>query len=132
VGAIVEFPAVLVRDVMTEAVVTAEPSASVRAVAQLMRERNVGSVVLVDDGRACGFITDRDLALSVVGDGRASTDSARDHASSPVITAEPDMETEEAEALMARHGVRRLVVINGGSLAGLVTRSDLEPRPARR
>ena len=60
----------LVGEVMTESVVTAAPDASVREIAELMRERNVGSVVLVDGGRPVGFITDRDLALSVVADGR--------------------------------------------------------------
>ena len=41
-----------------------------REIAELMRERNVGSVVLVDDDRPVGFVTDRDLALSVIADGR--------------------------------------------------------------
>jgi CBS domain-containing protein len=116
---------VLVREVMTESVVTASPQASVREIAALMRERNVGSVVLLSDGRPVGFITDRDLALSVVADGRSADERASDHASSPVITAEPDMDVEEAGELMMRHGVRRLVVISGGSLAGVVTLDDL-------
>jgi CBS domain-containing protein len=113
---------------MTESVVTASPQASVREIAALMRERNVGSVVLLSDGRPVGFITDRDLALSVVADGRSADERASDHASSPVITAEPDMEVEEAGELMMRHGVRRLVVISGGSLAGVVTLDDLATR----
>ena len=59
-----------IREVMTESVVTATPDAPVRHVAELMRERNVGSVVLVDDsGLPIGFITDRDLAVSVLADG---------------------------------------------------------------
>jgi CBS domain-containing protein len=59
-----------IREVMTESVVTAAPDVPVRQVAEIMRERNVGSVVLVDgDGEAVGFITDRDLAVSVLADG---------------------------------------------------------------
>ena len=61
---------VLIHEVMTESVVTAAPERTVREVAELMRERNVGSVVLVDDSRPIGFVTDRDLALSVIADGR--------------------------------------------------------------
>ena len=72
---------------MTESVITAEPARSLREIAVLMRERNVGSVVLVDGSRPVGFITDRDLALSVVADGRDAVGAAGDHASSPVITA---------------------------------------------
>ena len=55
-----------IRDVMTESVVTAPPSATVREVAEIMRERNVGSVVLVsEEGDPVGFITDRDLAVRI-------------------------------------------------------------------
>jgi CBS domain-containing protein len=119
---------VLVREVMTESVVTASPQVSVREIATLMRERNVGSVVLLRDGRPVGFITDRDIALSVVADGRSPDERATDHASSPVITGEPDMDVEEAGELMMRHGVRRLVVVSGGSLVGVVTLDDLATR----
>jgi CBS domain-containing protein len=118
--------AVLVSEVMTGSVVTAAPGDSVQAVARLMRERRVGSVVLVDgDGLAVGFITDRDIALSVIADGRPASDRASEHASSPVIRVEPDMDVEEAGRLMVRHGVRRLVVLSGGSVAGVVTLDDL-------
>jgi CBS domain-containing protein len=119
----------LIGEVMTEAVVTASPDASVHAVAALMREHNVGSVVLVaDDGRPVGFITDRDIVLSVVAQARPHTERATEHASSPVIRAEPDMEIEEATQRMVRHGVRRLVVVSGGSVAGVVTLDDLSSR----
>src|SRR3954447_11264721 len=120
---------VLIREVMTESVVTAAPERTVREIAELMRERNVGSVVLVDDGdRPVGFITDRDLALSVIADGRDFGDHASDHASSPVIAAEPAMDVEEAAELMVRHGVRRLVVTDGERLIGIVTLDDLTSR----
>ena len=114
---------------MTEAVVTASPDAPVREVAVLMRERNVGSVVLVQgDGVPVGLITDRDIALSVVAAGRSIDERAGEHASSPVIKAEPDMEVEEATQRMVRHGIRRLVVVEGGTLAGVVTLDDLSSR----
>jgi CBS domain-containing protein len=119
---------VLVSEVMTGSVVTAAPGDSVQAVAGLMRERGVGSVVLVDGGRPVGFITDRALALAVVADGRDPAGRAADHASTPVITAEPDMDLEEAADKMVRHGVRRLVVVEAGALAGVVTLDDLASR----
>ena len=117
---------------MTESVVTAEPARSLREIAVLMRERNVGSVVLVDGSRPVGFITDRDLALSVVADGRDAGSRSGDHASSPVITAEPDMDVEEAAEKMIRHGVRRLVVVEAGTLAGVVTLDDIASRTGDR
>lgn len=114
---------------MTESVVTAAPSASVRHVAELMRERNVGSVVLVEeDGSLAAFVTDRDLALGALTDGRDPSDPVAAHASSPVVTAEPGMDVEQAAELMVQHGIRRLPVLDGGRLTGIVTLDDLAAR----
>jgi CBS domain-containing protein len=119
---------VLISEVMTESVVTAEPHRTVREIAELMRERNVGSVVLVESGRAVGFVTDRDLVLTVLAAGSDPAGRVSDHASSPVIHAEPGMEVEEAAELMVRHGIRRLVVADGDRIAGIVTLDDLLSR----
>jgi CBS domain-containing protein len=119
---------VLIREVMTESVVTAPPERTVREIAELMRERNVGSVVLLEQDRPVGFVTDRDLAVSVIADGRDHGDHAADHASSPVITARPDMQVEEAAELMVRHAVRRLVIVDGERLTGIVTLDDIASR----
>lgn len=114
---------------MTEGVVSATPTATARQVAELMRERNVGSVVLVDEsGTICGFVTDRDLALGALTDGRNPSDPVEAHASSPVVTAEPRMSVEDAAELMVRHGIRRLPVIDAGRLTGIVTLDDLAVR----
>jgi CBS domain-containing protein len=119
----------LLRDVMTAEVVTAGPERTVREIAELMRERNVGSVVILDGAaQPVGFVTDRDLALSVIADGRDFGDHVTDHASSPVITAEPSMDVEEGAELMVRHGVRRLVIVDGDRLSGIVTLDDLASR----
>lgn len=117
-----------IRDVMTASVVTAEPSDNVQRIAELMRERNVGSVVLVEGGRPVGILTDRDLALGVLADGRDGHDLARDHASAPVVTGSIEMHLEQAAELMVRHGVRRLPVLDGERLTGIVTLDDLVAR----
>jgi len=119
---------VLIREVMTEGLVTAAPASSVREVAELMRERNVGSVVLVEGDRAVGMVTDRDLAISVVADGRDVSDHAADHASAPVISGEPDMDVSEAAELMVRHAVRRLVLTEDERPIGIVTLDDIASR----
>ena len=113
---------------MTESVVTAAPEASVREVAETMRERNVGSVVLVERGRPVGFLTDRDLTVSVLADGRDPSDHASDYASAPVVTGAPDMDVTEAAELMVEHGIRRLPVLDGEELTGIVTLDDLAVR----
>ena len=118
----------LIREVMTETVVTAPPEQSVREIAEMMRERNVGSVVLIDEQRPVGFLTDRDLTVSVLADGRDVGDHAADHASTPVITASADMQVEEAAELMVRHGVRRLVIVDDERLIGILTLDDIASR----
>ena len=113
---------------MTETVVTAPPERTVREIAEMMRERNVGSVVLIEDQRPVGFLTDRDLTVSVLADGRDLGDHAADHASSPVITASAEMQVEEAAELMVRHAVRRLVIVDGDRLTGILTLDDIASR----
>lgn len=117
-----------IREVMTESVVVASGEATVREVAELMRERGVGSVVLVDGDAPVGILTDRDLAMSVLADGRDPGDRAADHASRPVVTVNPDASLEDAAELMVGHGIRRLPVLDGDRLTGIVTLDDLAVR----
>jgi CBS domain-containing protein len=118
-----------IREVMTESVVTAPADATVRRIAEIMRERNVGSVVLLDDaGEATAFITDRDLAVSVLADGHSGDATAADHAAAPVVTAEPGTDVEDAAQLMVANGIRRLPILDDGKLTGIVTLDDLAAR----
>ena len=113
---------------MTASVVTADPATPVRQVAALMRDRNVGSVVLVRDGAPAGIVTDRDLAVSVLADGRSGEDRAIDHATAPVVTGAPGMDVADACELLVEHGIRRLPILDGGRLTGIVTLDDLAAR----
>jgi CBS domain-containing protein len=115
-------------EVMTEPVVTADASTSLREVGELMRDHNVGSVVILEGGRPAGVITDRDLALAVVADGVDHAAEARDHATRPLVSGDAEMALEEAAALMVQHRIRRLPVLNDGRLAGIVTIDDLAVR----
>ncbi|MDP8944129.1 MAG: CBS domain-containing protein [Actinomycetota bacterium] len=115
-------------DVMTHGVVTAETTATLEEVGGLMRDHNVGSVVIVDGDRACGLITDRDLALAVVADGVEPSEPAGAHATRPLVTGQVEMDLEEAAALMVEHRIRRLPVTDGARLAGIVTIDDLAVR----
>jgi len=114
---------------MTSAVVTAGLDADVLQVAQLMRDHNVGSVVLSDPhGEPVAMVTDRDLAIRSLAEGRPSSEPISEHASRPLVTGEPDMDLEEAAALMVQHRVRRLPVVDGDRLVGIVTLDDIAVR----
>ncbi len=113
---------------MTHAVITAEVSETMAGVAALMRDRGVGSVVIVDGGRPVGVLTDRDLALAVVADGVDPSDPARAHMSRPLVTGQTEMDIEEAAALMVENRIRRLPLRDGEQLSGIVTIDDLAVR----
>jgi CBS domain-containing protein len=119
---------VRIAEVMTQGVVTAESGDNLRRVGELMRDQNVGSVVVCENGRPMGVITDRDLALAVVADKVDAGDPAGSHASRPLVTGEVEMDIEEAVALMIQHRIRRLPVTEGEELVGIVTIDDLAVR----
>ncbi len=117
------------RDLMTSGVITADSDADLVSVAALMRDHNVGSVIVCDsDGRPAAMVTDRDLAVRVLADERPPDDSVRHHASRPLVTGEPEMGLEEAAALMVQHRIRRLPVVEDGELVGIVTLDDIAVR----
>ncbi len=117
------------REIMTPGVVTATADQSVASVAGQMRDRRVGSVVIVDDaGAPQAMVTDRDLALRVLAEDGDPGAPVGEHATRPLVCGEPEMELDEAAALMVRHRVRRLPVVDAGRLAGIVTLDDIAVR----
>ena len=113
---------------MTHSVVTAGTADTLSDVGQMMRDRNVGSLVIVEGERPVGVITDRDLALAVVADGVDPSEEAGRHATRPLVTGDVDMDLEEAAALMVEHRIRRLPLTDGEELAGIVTLDDVAVR----
>jgi CBS domain-containing protein len=119
---------VRISDVMTQGVVTAGTDDTLRHVGELMRDRNVGSVVVCEGDRPVGVITDRDLALAVVADAVDAGEVAGAQASRPLVTGHVEMDIQEAVALMVQHRIRRLPVTDRDELVGIVTIDDLAVR----
>jgi CBS domain-containing protein len=116
-------------EIMTPGVVTAAPEASVVSVAEDMRDRRVGSVVIVDPaGSPVAMVTDRDIAVRVFAEGIDPGAAVGEHASRPLVCGDPAMELDEAAALMVQHRVRRLPVVDGEALVGIVTLDDIAVR----
>ena len=105
---------------------TASPAQSLADAAQIMKSEDDGSVPVVEDGRLVGMLTDRDIAIRAVAEGvDAQTINVGDVASREPVTIEPEQDLDEALALMARHQVRRLPVVEAGQLVGILAQADV-------
>jgi CBS domain-containing protein len=116
-----------VSDAMTSQVSTAAPTDTVRKVAQVMAHVETGAVPIVEDGKVVGLVTDRDIVLRVVAEGR-SFDSPISEAMSEgeVHSVREDDVLADATAKMASHQIRRLVVLNeAGNLTGILSLGDV-------
>jgi CBS domain-containing protein len=103
-----------------------EPGAVVADVAQLMRTEDVGSVPVVQNGHLVGMVTDRDIAVRVVAEGkdvRATT--VGEIGSQKPVTVAPEQELDDALSLMAQHQLRRIPVVDGDRLVGIVAQADI-------
>jgi CBS domain-containing protein len=116
-----------IREAMTSSPRTLTTAASVVEAARVMREADVGIVPLVDGERLVGAITDRDIAVRVVAEGKdPESTKAIDVASQELVTIDPQQDLDEALRLMARHQVRRLPVVEeDGKLVGVVAEADI-------
>lgn len=113
---------------MREDVVTARPDTSAQTLAETMRDENVGSVVIEDDHRRpVGIVTDRDLAVRVLAHGSDPTKIlARDVMTEDPVTADVEDGVLEATATMRDNDARRLPIVNGEELVGILTLDDLQ------
>lgn len=115
-----------VRDTMTAEPRSVDSSQPIVEAARLMRDEDVGSLPVVDDGRLSGMITDRDIAVRVVAEGRTpEATTVGETFSRDPVTVEPDHDLDEALLLMARHQVRRLPVVEAGRLVGILAQADV-------
>jgi CBS domain-containing protein len=116
----------MVRDVMTKSVKTVQTGSTVREAVQKMNKFDIGSIVVMDNKRPVGIITERDILRKIVEQGiDPSVVKANDIMSYPLITAEPDQSIEEAARLMAKKGIKKLPVVEDGRLVGIVTSMDI-------
>ena len=115
-----------IADIMTRNPRTVDADDSVVDAARQMRDGDFGSVLVLRDGRVDGIITDRDIAVRVVGEGRdpAST-QVGEVCSTGVATVQPDQSIEEAVRVMREQDVRRVPVVEDGRPVGILSIGDL-------
>lgn len=115
-----------IEDLARTEVVTAASTTPVTELAKTMENEDVGSVVITDGDEPIGIVTDRDLTLRVIGEGAdSSTLTAEDVMTADLTAIESGAGFYEAADLMAENGVRRLPVLEGDALVGIITADDL-------
>ncbi|MGW4435123.1 CBS domain-containing protein [Streptomyces sp. NPDC004596] len=114
-----------VSEVMTAPPVCVTPDATLVEVARLMAESAVGSVLVVEDGGLQGIVTDRDLAVRGMGGGLGAGTRVDAVMSARVVTVEAVEDLGAAHRMFRRTGVRRLPVLDGGRVVGVLTIDDL-------
>jgi CBS domain-containing protein len=114
-----------IREVMTPNPRTVSPSDSIQNAACIMRDEDAGAVPVVDNGRAVGIVTDRDIVVRVVAEGGQLSGPVRDIITGALVSATPEMSTREAAELMSEHQIRRLPVVENDRLIGIVSIGDL-------
>ena len=121
-------------DIMTKDLVYSLPSDMVSDVAQLMKDEDIGPVLIVDDSndgkRLVGIVTDRDLAIKVVGEGRdPNSTRVEDVMTGSLVTCRADDDVENAMRAMAQNQLRRIPVVDdSGQLVGIISQADVATR----
>lgn len=110
---------------MSAKVETVKPKQPLKLALKKMVSRNIGSILVVENGEPIGIITERDISRSVAkGLKNLNTQVAR-VMSKKLIAASPDTSIQSALGLMLEHGIRRIPVVDNGKLIGVVTERDL-------
>ena len=116
-----------IRDAMTANPRGVSSSTSVAEAAKLMKSEDVGSLPVTDGDRLVGMVTDRDIVVRVVAEGKdVQSATVGEIASRELVTVDPQQDLDEALRLMAKHQVRRLPVVEeDGRLVGILAQADV-------
>ena len=115
-----------VEDVMVKEVITIDEDSTVKDAADVMNKFEIGCVIAVRKGKAMGILTERDLLKRVVAEGiDAAKTKVKDIMTSPLIVAEPNMDLSEAVKLMFKMKIKKLPVVDGKRLVGLISLTDI-------
>ncbi len=116
-----------IRELMTDNVCAIDADQTVAHAAKMLRDEDVGLAPIVEGDKLIGMLTDRDIAIRVVAEGKdPDTTKVRDVASTRLVTIDPDQDLDEALRLMGTNQVRRLPVVEeDGKLVGVVAQADI-------
>jgi CBS domain-containing protein len=119
-----------IREVMSMAPETVDAGTPIREAAEAMRRADIGNVIVVENDRVTGIVTDRDIAVRAVAEGRSATTKVRDVMTQAPVTIAPNASVKEAIDLMHQHDIRRLPVVEDGRPVGVVALADVSMSPS--
>ncbi len=121
---------VVVRDIMSKSVVAVDATATINDAAKMMEDTRVGAVIIMEDNAPVGIVTDRDFAVKVAAHAYQISGPIRGIMSAPLVGIGPEESVWMISELMYTKGIRKLPVIDGGAVVGMVTATDLVNRLA--
>ena len=115
-----------VRDVMVREVVTVDENASVKEAVDILNEFQIGSIIVLENGKAKGIITERDFLRRVIAEAKdVMNTKVKEIMTTPLVVVEPGMDLEEAVKLMFQNKIKKLAVVDANKLVGIVTLTDI-------
>jgi len=119
-------------DVMTRSLAAVDPKTPVSQVATMMRDLNIGDVLVLENGNLRGIVTDRDLTVNVLTNGAKSDTPVEKYMSTDVVTGSPDWSLEQVADVMGKHQIRRLPIVQDDNVIGIVSLGDVALHTAKR
>ncbi len=116
---------ILIKDVMTKSLISADPSTTIFQVANLMEKGGVGAVLVKKDNEPAGIITDRDFAIKITTQKLSPETQIDKVASYPLATIDSDKSIIDAASVMSSKKIRKLAVVENSKVIGIITSTDL-------
>jgi len=115
-----------VGDAMVREVITVDENSTVKEAVDIMNEYQIGSLIVLEKGKAVGIVTERDFLRRVVGGTKdVTTTKVKEIMTTPLVAVGPNMNLEEAVKLMFENKIKKLVVVDANKLVGIVTLTDI-------
>ena len=117
----------LVKEIMTRNVITVRPDRPLREAAEIMADNHIGCLVVKSEGRLAGIITDRDILVFIADEGHRNLDAykVKDVMTEYVITIRSTSPVEKAAELMTENRIKKIPVMDGDRMVGIITMSDI-------
>jgi CBS domain-containing protein len=113
-------------DVMVREVITVDENSTVKEAVDIMNEFQIGSLIVLEKGKAIGIVTERDFLRRVIGEGKdAKNTRVGEIMTTPLVVVEPSTDLEEAVKLMFQSKIKKLAVVDAKKLVGIVTLTDI-------